>query len=145
VKTVVQRVSHAKVVVAGETIGAIEKGILALIGFTHSDARSDVDVSIEKICNLRIFPDDAGKMNLSLKEVNGSLLLVSQFTLYGDCSKGRRPSFIEAMRPEKAAPLYHYAIDKARSILGEGRIATGEFGADMQLDFCNDGPITLFI
>ena len=142
-RAVVQRVSSSKVTVDGELTGEINKGLLVLLGVTHEDTSKDVDYIIDKVLNLRIFEDENEKMNLSLKDVEGELLVVSQFTLYGDCRKGRRPSFSNAARPEVATKLYEEFIDKARK---EGIVTqTGMFGAHMMVDLTNDGPVTILL
>lgn len=142
-RAVVQRVSSSKVTVDGEVTGEINKGLLVLLGVTHEDTSKDVDYIIDKVLNLRIFEDENEKMNLSLKDVGGELLVVSQFTLYGDCRKGRRPSFSSAARPEVATKLYEEFIEKARK---EGRVTkTGQFGAHMMVDLTNDGPVTILL
>ena len=142
-RAVVQRVSSSKVTVDGEVIGDINKGLLVLLGVTHEDSSKDVDYIIDKVLNLRIFEDENEKMNLSLKDVGGELLVVSQFTLYGDCRKGRRPSFSSAARPEVATKLYEEFIEKAKK---EGIVTqTGQFGANMMVDLTNDGPVTILL
>ena len=142
-RAVVQRVSSSKVTVDGEVIGNINKGLLVLLGVTHEDTSKDVDYIIDKVLNLRIFEDENEKMNLSLKDVEGELLVVSQFTLYGDCRKGRRPSFSSAARPEVATKLYEEFIEK---ITKEGIVTqTGQFGAHMMVDLTNDGPVTILL
>ena len=142
-RAVVQRVSSSKVTVDGEVTGEINKGLLVLLGVTHEDTSKDVDYIIDKVLNLRIFEDENEKMNLSLKDVGGELLVVSQFTLYGDCRKGRRPSFSSAARPEVATKLYEEFIEKARK---EGIVTnTGQFGAHMMVDLTNDGPVTILL
>jgi len=142
-RAVVQRVSSASVVVEGETIGRIEKGLLVLLGVTHDDGQEDVIYLAQKIVGLRVFEDADGKMNLSLGEVGGSVLAVSQFTLYGDCRKGRRPSFVEAARPEQAEPLYRSFVAELR---GSGvKVETGRFQAQMAVSLVNDGPVTLIL
>ena len=142
-RAVVQRVSSSKVTVDGELTGKINKGLLVLLGVTHEDTSKDVDYIIDKVLNLRIFEDENEKMNLSLKDVEGELLVVSQFTLYGDCRKGRRPSFSSAARPEVATKLYEEFIEKARK---EGIVTqTGQFGAHMMVDLTNDGPVTILL
>ena len=142
-RAVVQRVSSSKVTVDGEVIGNINKGLLVLLGVTHEDTSKDVDYIIDKVLNLRIFEDENEKMNLSLKDVEGELLVVSQFTLYGDCRKGRRPSFSTAARPELATKLYEEFIEKSRK---EGIVTqTGQFGAHMMVDLTNDGPVTILL
>ena len=142
-RAVVQRVTRAKVSVADETVGAIGPGLLVLLGVTHSDTADEGRWLAEKIVGLRIFPDDAGKMNRDLSDANGAMLIVSQFTLYGDCQKGRRPSFIEAAGPELAIPLYEDFINQVKA-LGIP-VATGRFGAMMQVELVNDGPVTIII
>ena len=142
-RAVVQRVSSSKVTVDGEVTGEINKGLLVLLGVTHEDTSKDVDYIIDKVLNLRIFEDENEKMNLSLKDVGGELLVVSQFTLYGDCRKGRRPSFSTAARPELATKLYEEFIEKSRK---EGIVTqTGQFGAHMMVDLTNDGPVTILL
>ncbi|MBC2855752.1 MAG: D-aminoacyl-tRNA deacylase [Cetobacterium sp.] len=142
-RAVLQRVTSASVKVDGETIGEIKNGILVLLGITHSDTEKEINWLVPKIKDLRIFEDSDGKMNLGLEEINGELLIVSQFTLYGDCIKGRRPSFISAARPEMAEELYEKFVEKARS-LGV-KVETGKFGADMKVELLNDGPVTIII
>lgn len=142
-RAVVQRVASSKVTVDESTIGEINKGLLILLGVTHEDTSKDVDYLLDKIVNLRIFEDENDKMNLSLKDVNGELLVVSQFTLYGDCKKGRRPNFTSAAKPDLATSLYEEFIDKAKK---EGiKVGTGKFGAHMMVDLVNDGPVTILI
>ena len=142
-RAVVQRVSSSKVTVDGYVTGEIKKGLLVLLGVTHEDTSKDVDYIIDKVLNLRIFEDEDEKMNLSLKDVEGELLVVSQFTLYGDCRKGRRPSFSTAARPELATKLYEEFIEKSRK---EGIVTqTGQFGAHMMVDLTNDGPVTILL
>jgi D-aminoacyl-tRNA deacylase len=142
-RAVVQRVSHAQVVVEGEVVGKIGRGLLVLLGVTHSDTAAQADWLAEKIVGLRIFPDDEDKMNRSVGDINGGMLIVSQFTLYGDCAKGRRPSFVAAAPPEIAVPLYERFIDavKAQGV----PVATGKFGAMMKVELVNDGPVTLML
>lgn len=142
-KSVIQRVSQASVTIDDVVKGEIQGGFLILLGITHSDTEKDVKWMVDKIAGLRVFEDKNGKMNLSLEDVGGELLIVSQFTLYGDARKGRRPSFIEAARPEKAIPLYEKFVEMARE---KGiKVATGEFGADMKVNLLNDGPVTLIV
>lgn len=142
-RSVVQRVKHAKVTVDNKIIGQIEQGIMLLIGIEDSDDEKDLEYMTDKVINLRIFEDEEGKMNKSLIDVNGSILVVSQFTLQGDARKGRRPSFIAAARPEKAIPLYQDFINRLKE---HGiRTQTGEFGADMEVLLCNDGPVTILL
>jgi D-aminoacyl-tRNA deacylase len=142
-RVLVQRVSRASVTVNGGVIGAIERGLLLLVGFTHADTEAELTWMAEKIAGLRIFTDADDKMNLALTDVGGALLVVSQCTRYGDAAKGRRPSFIDAARPEAAIPLYERFI----ALLRERQItvATGEFGAMMDVALVNDGPVTLWL
>jgi D-aminoacyl-tRNA deacylase len=142
-RAVVQRVSRAAVVIDGQTVGAIERGLLVLVGVTATDTPADVRWLADKLAGLRIFNDEAGKMNLSVPDVGGSLLVVSQFTLYGDCRKGRRPSFLDAAPPEIAVPLYESFVKALRS-LGLP-VETGRFGAMMQVELVNEGPVTLIL
>lgn len=142
-RTVVQRVSSASVTVDGNVIGKINKGFLVLLGIKSTDTKQDVDYMVKKVINLRIFGDENDKMNLSLKDVNGELLIVSQFTLYGDASGGNRPSFIEAAKPDIAIPLYEYFISECKKQISV--VQTGEFGADMKVELLNDGPVTIIM
>jgi D-tyrosyl-tRNA(Tyr) deacylase len=140
-RVVVQRVSSASVTVDETVIGAIGQGLMVLVGFTSTDTGAELTWMADKLVGLRIFGDDQGMMNLDLKAIGGQMLIVSQFTLYGDASRGRRPSFINAARPEQAIPLYEQFIAAVRS---HGiTVATGEFGADMKVSLVNDGPVTL--
>jgi len=142
-RALVQRVSEARVRVDGEVVGEIGHGVLALVGVTHDDAQAQVDKLADKIANLRIFTDDDDKMNLSVLDVEGSVLVVSQFTLYGDTRKGRRPGYSEAARPEVAEPLCDAVVDALRA---QGlRVETGRFQTDMKVELINDGPVTLSI
>jgi len=142
-RAVIQRVSEANVVVDGKTVGEIGKGICLLLGVHTTDTSQQVDWMASKVSNLRIFEDDDGRMNRSLIDTGGSALVVSQFTLYGDCNKGRRPSFVEAARPEVAEPLYR---DFCKRLELEGvPIATGIFGAKMEVTIVNDGPVTILL
>jgi len=140
-RVILQRVSSASVSIAGSVVGAIDRGFVLLVGFTHTDTDDDVAWMASRIVGLRLFNDDAGKMNRSLDEVAGALLVISQFTVYGDARKGRRPSFIDAARPETAIPLYERFVAALRAT--GTRVETGEFGADMQVALVNDGPVTL--
>ena len=142
-RVVVQRVREAKVVVDGSTTGAIGTGLLALIGISRSDAAVDADYLVDKLIGLRVFPDDDGKMNRSVQEAGGSLLLISQFTLYGDCRRGRRPSFDQAAPPEQAQTLYEHFVARAR--MGPVPVETGIFQASMQVYLINDGPVTIWM
>lgn len=142
-KVVLQRVSRASVSIQARLVGEIGPGFCLLVGFTHGDTIAQVDWMAEKVAGLRVFTDAAGKMNLSLQDVGGAVLVVSQFTLYGDASKGRRPSFIDAVRPEEAIPLYE---DFLAALRQRGlRVVSGEFGADMLVEIHNDGPVTLIL
>jgi D-aminoacyl-tRNA deacylase len=142
-RVVVQRSKNAKVTVGGEVTGEISSGLVLLVGVTHDDSVSDATFLAEKIANLRIFEDAEGKMNLSLLDVGGEILSVSQFTLYGDCRKGRRPNFMDAARPELANQLY----ESFNSLLRDKGITveTGRFGAMMDVELINDGPVTLIV
>ena len=140
---VIQRVSEASVMTAGETIGAIGRGYMVLIGVSESDTRETADKMIRKMIALRIFDDEQGKTNLSLSTVGGSLLLISQFTLYADCRKGNRPSFVKAGDPQKAEELYDYIIDRCREQVPD--VQKGKFGAVMQVSLVNDGPFTVVL
>ncbi|HEX6373839.1 MAG TPA: D-aminoacyl-tRNA deacylase [Longimicrobium sp.] len=142
-RIVLQRVSRARVTVQGRVTGQIGRGLLLLAGFTDGDSEDAVAWMADKVVGLRIFPDDEGKMNRSVQEVGGGLLVVSQFTLYGDARKGRRPSFVDAARPEIAIPLYErfVALLRATGLV----VGTGEFGAMMDVELVNDGPVTLIL
>ena len=142
-RAVVQRVARARVVIDGETVGEIGRGLLVLLGVTHADTAEAAAWLADKVVGLRIFNDADGKMNLGVAEVGGGVLVVSQFTLYGDCQKGRRPSFIDAARPEVAIPLYEAFVNGVKA-LGVPA-ATGRFGAMMQVELVNDGPVTLIV
>lgn len=139
----VQRVKEAKVTVEENIIGSIGRGILVLLGIGEEDERKDADFLSDKVVHLRIFEDEAGKMNQSLMDIAGELLIVSQFTLLGDCSRGRRPSFTKAARPEKAIPLYEHFIEGCRK--SGLRVETGQFQAMMAVSLINDGPVTLIL
>jgi len=140
-KIVLQRVSSASVKVDSKIVGSIDQGMLLLIGFSSNDTEESILPTLEKIVKLRIFSDEEGKMNKSVLDVNGSALLVSQFTLYADTKKGNRPSFIEAARPEQAIPLYEFFIAEMKKRIS--KIETGIFGADMKVELVNDGPVTI--
>jgi D-tyrosyl-tRNA(Tyr) deacylase len=142
-RVLLQRVARAEVRVAGEVIGRIGRGYCLLVGYTARDAEAENRWMAEKVTGLRLFPDAEGKMNLGLEAVQGALLVVSQFTLYGDAAKGRRPSFVDAAPPEQARALYLQFIDLLRAQGCE--VATGEFGADMAVELVNDGPVTLWL
>lgn len=146
VRLLLQRVSRAEVRIRGDedrVSGRIGRGFLLLVGFTHRDGEAQVAWMADKVIGLRLFPDQAGKMNLSLADVGGALLVVSQFTLYGDSQKGRRPSFIDAARPETAIPLYERFVQLLRD--AGFTVETGEFGAMMDVELVNDGPVTLWL
>lgn len=143
-KIVIQRVNEANVTVEGKTIGKIGKGLAVLLGIKNTDSYKDADYLVRKLINLRVFTDDKGKMNLALKDVKGELLIISQFTLYGDCKKsGNRPSFTEAGKPDMAIPLYEYFIKECKKQISV--VETGKFGADMKVNLQNDGPVTIII
>lgn len=143
-KLVIQRVANAKVDIEGKTVGKIGKGFLVLLGIKVGDTKEQVDYLVKKLINLRVFSDSNDKMNLSIKDVNGELLIISQFTLYGECIKsGNRPSFTDAARPEDAIPLYEYFITECKKQIEV--VETGEFGADMKVSLLNDGPVTIII
>lgn len=139
----IQRVSHAGVSVDGQVIGRIDKGFLVLIGVGQKDTKAEADRLVKKMTGLRIFEDQEGKTNLSLADVGGELLLVSQFTLYANCKKGNRPSFTDAAEPRLAQELYEYIIAECRK--KEATVETGSFGAEMQVELCNDGPFTVIL
>lgn len=141
-RAVVQRVLEASVSVDGRTVGSIGRGFLVLLGVNVKDEVKDADYIIKKLSGLRVFEDENGKMNLSLSDVGGSLLVVSQFTLYGDARHGNRPSFIEAALPDKAVPLYEYVVGRLRECF---TVETGEFGAEMKVSLINDGPVTILL
>ncbi len=143
-RALIQRVRKASVSIDGETVGAIGSGLLILFGVTHSDTESDAAYLAEKVANLRIFCDEAGKMNRSLIESGGDALVVSQFTLYGDCRKGRRPGFSDAALPDQAVPLYEKFVQLMTEQLGKA-VPTGQFGADMLVSLENDGPVTFMV
>ncbi len=143
-RILLQRVSHASVVVDGQTLGSIDRGYLLLVGIGKDDTADIVNKLAKKIVNLRLFPNEQGKFDRSLLDISGGALVVSQFTLYGDASKGNRPSFIDAAPPEVASPLCE-AFAEALKALGAQRVASGRFGADMQVTLCNDGPVTLWL
>ena len=142
-KFVIQRVGQASVKVDGKIVGAIQKGYLVLIGVGREDTEADADKYLKKLLGLRIFEDEQGKTNLSLADVDGELLLVSQFTLYANCRKGNRPSFIEAGAPEQAERLYQYIVSRAREQVPV--VETGVFGASMEVSLVNDGPLTILL
>ena len=142
-RTVVQRVTRASVTVDNEVIGEIGNGLVVLVGIARDDTKVEAAYLVDKIANLRIFDDEEGKMNLSVKDVGGGLLIVSQFTLYGDVRRGLRPSWIDAAPPEVAEPLYDFFVRQARSTVDD--VATGKFQAMMQVELVNDGPVTILL
>ncbi len=141
-KAVVQRTTRAGVSIDGETVGRIDRGLLVLLGIEPDDGEADIEYMVKKCSGLRIFEDENGKMNLSVQDVGGSILLVSQFTLLGDARKGNRPSFTGAAVPEKAIPIYERVISELAKRLP---VQTGVFGADMQVELVNDGPVTILL
>ena len=142
-RVVVQRVRRARVTVENETVGEIKQGLVVLLGVASDDSETDAQYLASKITALRIFDDEEGKMNLSLKDIGGGVLVISQFTLYGDVRRGLRPSWIDAAAPQVAEPLYEYFIAQVRG--GLSQVASGRFGATMQVELVNDGPVTLVI
>ena len=142
-RVILTTVLEASVEINNKTVGKISRGYLLLVGFTDGDDKEIVDKMVDKILSLRVFPDEHGQINISLQEVNGAILSVSQFTLYADASKGRRPSFVNALRPGEAEPLYDYFNQQLE--LKHGKVSTGVFGADMKVHSINDGPFTLLL
>lgn len=142
-KLVIQRVKYAKVEVDGKIVGNIQRGFLVLLGVTHNDTMENADYLVKKVCNLRVFEDENGKMNLAIKDICGELLIVSQFTLYADCSNGNRPSFTNAAKPEIANELYEYFCKKCSE--NNIKVEKGIFGADMKVSLLNDGPVTIIL
>ena len=142
-KLVIQRVKEASVEVNENIVGKIDKGFLILVGITHTDSKEIADYLVKKVCNLRIFEDENGKMNLSIKDVKGKLLIVSQFTLYANCEGGNRPSFTDAAKPDIANKLYEYFCDKCKKTGIE--VEKGIFGANMKVSLINDGPVTIIL
>ncbi len=142
-RVVIQKVSSACVSVDSNVVGKIDHGLLILLGITHEDTLEHAQSLAQKVVNLRIFPDSDGKMNCSVQDVDGEILVVSQFTLYGNAAKGKRPSFIQAARPEKARPLYEAFVEEIRSLVGACEM--GEFGAHMDVALVNDGPVTILL
>ena len=143
-RIVIQRVSEASVKIDGNTVGEIKKGLLVFLGIEHVDAEMDADYLIQKLIHLRIFGDDEGKMNLSVSDISGALLIVSQFTLFADTKKGNRPSFIRSARPEQAIPMYDYFLSQLKKSFS-GKIEKGVFGGNMQVELINDGPVTIIM
>jgi D-tyrosyl-tRNA(Tyr) deacylase len=142
-KALIQRVSSASVEVDGKIVSQIEAGMLILLGITHCDGSAEVDRLVRKIPSLRIFEDAGGNMNCSVEDIGGSIIVVSQFTLYASTKKGNRPGFSDAARPEQAEPLYDELVGKLRGVLGTDRVGTGIFGAHMNVKLVNDGPVTI--
>lgn len=142
-KLVVQRVKNAQVEVDESVVGKIGKGFLVLLGVTHEDTKEQADYLVKKLCKLRVFTDENGKMNLGLKEVNGELLIISQFTLYADCTGGNRPSFIQAAKPDQANEIYEYFCAECEK--NGINVQKGIFGADMKVNLLNDGPVTIIL
>ena len=142
-RLVIQKVKNAKVDIDGKTVSSIGKGLLVLLGVTHEDTKETVDYLVKKLCKLRVFEDENGKMNLSIKDVEGKLLIVSQFTLYADCSRGNRPSFVNAAKPDFANDLYEYFCEKCKE--EQIKVQKGIFGADMKVSLLNDGPVTIIL
>ena len=142
-KFVIQRVTHASCTIDGEVTGAIGKGFMVLIGVAEDDTEEIADKMVKKMCGLRIFEDSEGKTNLALSDVGGELLLISQFTLYADCHKGNRPSFIYAGKPDMASPMYDHIIEEAKKTCSV--VQQGRFGADMKIELLNDGPFTIVL
>ena len=143
-RIVLQRCSRAEVRIDGQVVGQIGKGFMLLVGVTDGDTKAEADLLARKVAQMRVLEDAEGKMNLALKDVDGAILSISQFTLYADCKKGNRPSFIRAARPEVAEPLYDYFNNVLRTQYGL-HVETGHFGADMKVDFINDGPVTIIL
>ena len=143
-RVVIQKVTQASVSIENQIVASIDKGLLVLVGIEDTDTNDDIAWLSAKIVNLRVFDDDNGVMNLSVKEVGGEVLIVSQFTLHASTKKGNRPSYIKAARPEVAIPIYEIFIKQVESLLGK-RVSTGQFGAMMQVSLCNDGPVTILI
>ncbi len=142
-KLVVQRVTNSQVTVEGKITGKIGKGYLVLLGVTHTDTKEVADYLVKKLCNLRVFTDENDKMNLSIKDIDGELLIVSQFTLYADCKKGNRPSFVDSAKPEMAEELYKYFVEQCQKEVKN--VETGIFGAHMEVELLNSGPVTIIL
>lgn len=143
-RVVVQRVINSSVEVDGKIVGKSDRGLMLLVGFTEGDSSKEIDWMVDKVINLRIFEDENEKMNLSIKDIDGELLLISQFTLYADTSHGNRPSFINAAKPDKANELYEYFVEQCKK-QNIKKVATGKFAADMQVTLQNDGPVTIIL
>ena len=142
-RAIVQRSLEASCVVEGNVVGSIDKGFMILVGFTHTDTVEEIKLLSRKIAGLRVFEDECGKLNKSIKDVNGSILAISQFTLYADCKRGNRPSFTDAMYYEKANDMFNIFVEELRQY--DINVATGVFGADMKIKFTNDGPVTIIL
>lgn len=142
-KLIIQRVDNASVTINQKIKGEIKQGFLVLLGVTHTDTKETADYLVKKLCNLRVFQDENEKMNLSIKDIDGELLIVSQFTLYADCQKGNRPSFVNSAKPEMAENLYEYFIEKCKNEIR--KVETGEFGAHMNVQLLNNGPVTIIL
>ena len=142
-RAIVQRSLEASCVVEGNVVGSIDKGFMILVGFTHTDTLEEIKLLSRKIAGLRVFEDECGKLNKSIKDVNGSILAISQFTLYADCKRGNRPSFTDAMYYEKANDMFNIFVEELRQY--DINVATGVFGADMKIKFTNDGPVTIIL
>jgi D-tyrosyl-tRNA(Tyr) deacylase len=143
-RILIQRTTEASVKIEGEIVGSIENGFVVLVGIEHEDETSDADWLIQKLIALRIFSDENGKMNLSIQEIGGSFLVISQFTLHASTKKGNRPSYIQAAKPEKAIPLYNYFVEELKS-KSNLKVETGQFGGDMKVSLTNDGPVTIWM
>ena len=142
-KLVIQRVKNSKVTVDNKITGKIEKGFLVLLGVTHTDTKETADFLVKKMCNLRVFTDENDKMNLSIKDIDGELLIVSQFTLYADCKKGNRTSFVDSAKPDMAEELYKYFVEQCQKEVKN--VETGIFGAHMEVELLNSGPVTIIL
>ena len=142
-RAIVQRALEASCVVNGETVGSIDKGFMILVGFTHTDTLEEIKLLSRKIAGLRVFEDECGKLNKGIKDIGGSILAISQFTLYADCKKGNRPSFTEAMYFEKANDMFNIFVEELRQY--DIKVETGVFGSDMKIKFTNDGPVTIIL
>ena len=142
-RAIVQRSLEASCVVEGNVVGSIDKGFMILVGFTHTDTLDEIKLLTRKIAGLRVFEDECGKLNKSIKDVNGSILAISQFTLYADCKRGNRPSFTDAMHFEKANEMFNIFVEELRQY--DIKVETGVFGADMKIKFTNDGPVTIIL
>ena len=144
-RLLIQRVSKAKVIVNGEIFGEIGRGLLIFLGVGEGDSEDDCSKMAEKVVKMRIFQDENEKMNLDVSQISGSILIVSQFTLYADTRKGNRPSFVNAGKPEEAKKIYEYFIKDVKGLIGENNVATGVFGAMMDVELINDGPVTIWV